>query len=74
MQEADSGASGYKYTVGTIDSTRDPSQAADSDVGTMGNLEGLSKLQEPEHVSGEAELTDLLSFKLLGCTSFMRPV
>ena len=65
MQEADSGASGYEHTVETIDSTRDPSQAADADVGTMGNLEGLSKLQEPEHVSGEAKLADL---------SFPRPV
>ena len=60
MQEADSGASGYEYTVGTIDSTGNPSsQPADADVGTMGNLEGLSKLQEPERVSGEAELADL---------------
>ena len=61
MQEADSGASGYEHTVGTIDSTRDPSQPADADVGTMGNLEGLSKLQEPERVSGEAKLADLSS-------------
>ena len=61
MQEADSGASGSEYAVGTIDSPRDPSRAADADMGTMGNLEGLSELQEPEHVSGEAKLADLSS-------------
>lgn len=61
MQEADSGASGYEHTVRTIDSTQNPSQAADADLGTTGNLEGLSKLQEPEHVSCESKLPDLSS-------------